>query len=269
MISKNLITRMASAALLVPAFLLILWHGGLAFQSLMLLGCLWAGYEWLAMLNPAAQKRVWVFVLFALTLTWGLAFQAGLTQALLFCLITALVLMAAFRLARINKPVLLSMGVSYLGSAMLALLTLRQLGGFSLVAFLCAVVWTTDTSAYFAGRMIKGARLAPDISPSKTWAGFAGGMVGALLAAWFCALLFNIPQPATAMIIGMGLGMATHCGDLFESWVKRQAAVKDSGVIIPGHGGLLDRVDGLIMAVLMFTVGLWASGFNLSWWISL
>lgn len=266
MLTRNLAIRLLSAAVLVPSFLFILWKGGLAFQSLMLLGCLWAGYEWLAMLNRSSQKRVWIIVLFSLALTWGLALQAGFTEALLFCLIDSLVLMVAFRLFKIGKPVLLSMGVSYLGSAMLALLALREQGGYSLAAFLCASVWLTDTGAYFVGRIFKGARMAPDISPSKTWAGFAGGIIASSLMGLFCAWLFSAHQPLIVVGIAALLALASHGGDLFESWVKRQAGVKDSGDAIPGHGGLLDRVDGLIMATLLFFVALWATHYDLSWW---
>jgi phosphatidate cytidylyltransferase len=115
--------------------------------------------------------------------------------------------------------------------------------------------------------MLRGAKLAPDISPSKTWTGFIGGLCSAGAMAYVCSQLFYAQKPLIVIGVGIGLSLAAHCGDLFESWVKRQAGVKDSGIIIPGHGGLLDRVDGLIMAVLLFSVALWATGFNLTWWM--
>ncbi len=265
-VSRNLMIRLISAALLVPSFLTVLWWGDLPFQSLMLLGCLWAGYEWLAMLDRSQHKRVWIIVLFSLALTWGISLQADLCTAFMLCLCISLVLMLGFRLTRVEKPVLLSMGVSYLGSAMLALLFLRQLGGYSLVASLCAVVWLTDTGAFFAGKMLRGAKLAPDISPSKTWTGFIGGFISAGVMAYLCSLVFSAQKPWIVVGVGLGLSLAAHGGDLFESWVKRQAGVKDSGVIIPGHGGLLDRVDGLIMAVLLSSAALWFFDYDLSWW---
>lgn len=264
--SRNLAIRLLSASVLVPSFLAILWLGGLPFQSLMLLGCLWAGYEWLAMLNRTPQKRVWIVILFALALTWGIALQADIISAFILCLAISLVLMVGFRMFGVQKPVLLSMGVSYLGSAMLALLCIHKIGGYALAATLCAVVWLTDTGAFFAGRMLGGAKLAPDISPSKTWAGFLGGLIAAGGMAYGCAWLFSAPKPMVVVLVGLGLSLAAHCGDLFESWIKRQAGVKDSGAIIPGHGGLLDRVDGLIMASLLFVLALWGVNFDLSWW---
>lgn len=265
-VSRNLLVRLVSALVLVPSFLTLLYLGDLPFQSLMLLGCLWAGYEWLAMLNPSQQKRVWISVLFSLALTWGISLQADIPTAFILCLVISLVLMAGFRLGKVDKPVLLSMGVSYLGSAMLALLYVRDIGGFSLAATLCAIVWLTDTGAFFAGKMLRGAKLAPDISPSKTWAGFLGGLLCAGIMAYLCSMLFSAQKPLIVVGMGLGLSLAAHCGDLFESWIKRQAGVKDSGVIIPGHGGLLDRVDGLIMATLFISVAIWLTGFDMSWW---
>jgi len=227
---------------------------------------LWAGYEWLAMLDSSQHKRVWIIVLFALALTWGISLQADIATAFILCLSISLVLMIGFRIGKLEKPVLLSMGVSYLGSAMLAILFIREIGGFSLAATLCGVVWMNDTGAFFTGKMLRGAKLAPDISPSKTWTGFIGGLVSAALMAYVCSILFAAKNPMIVVGVGLGLSLAGHCGDLFESWVKRQAGVKDSGVIIPGHGGILDRVDGLIMASLLSCVALWLSGFDLSWW---
>jgi phosphatidate cytidylyltransferase len=266
-ISRNLVIRIVSALVLVPSFLTLLNFGGLPWQSLMLLGCLWAGYEWLAMLNRPPQKRVWISVLFSLALTWGVALQAGITTAFLLCLSISLVLMLGFRVFKVEKPVLLSMGVSYLGSAMLALLHVREFGGFGLAATLCAVVWMNDTGAFFAGKMLRGAKLAPDISPSKTWTGLIGGFISAALMAYICAQIFAVPKPMVVVLMGLGLSLAGHCGDLLESWVKRRAGVKDSGVIIPGHGGLLDRVDGMIMASLVLSVALWVGNFDLTWWV--
>ncbi|MBY0428266.1 MAG: phosphatidate cytidylyltransferase [Alphaproteobacteria bacterium] len=265
-VSRNLLIRIITAIILLPSFLTLLWLGELPFQSLMLLGCLWAGYEWLAMLDRSQHKRVWIVVLFSLALTWGISLQADIATAFILCLCISLVLMIGFRIGKIEKPVLLSMGVSYLGSAMLAILFIRQFGGFSLAATLCTVVWMNDTGAFFTGKMLRGAKLAPDISPSKTWTGFIGGLVSAGITSYLCSILFAAKNPLIVVGVGLGLSLAGHCGDLFESWVKRQAGVKDSGVIIPGHGGILDRVDGLIMASLLSCVALWLSSFDLSWW---
>jgi phosphatidate cytidylyltransferase len=268
LLKSNLVIRIISAAVLVPVFYFIVKTGNIVYGSLLLLGVLWAGYEWLAMLNPQQQKRVWITTLFSLALTWGVALQADYETALLVCLCISLCFMVGFRIGKVARPVLLSMGISYLGSAMLGLMALRDLpNGFSLTAFLCASVWMTDTGAYFFGKFLRGARLAPDISPAKTWSGFCGGLIVAMLTSLVCIWLFSPAKPVIVVIAALGLSLASQCGDLFESWIKRQAGVKNSSDLIPGHGGLLDRVDGLLMATVLFWIVLWATGFDLSWWV--
>ncbi len=258
---SNMAVRLASAAVLLPIFYYITKSGGVIYDSLLLLGVLWSGYEWLAMVNPGGQKLVWVAVLFTHALTWGLAVQESPAVALAVCLSISLVMMAAFRVLKIPKPVLLSMGVSYLGAAMLGLVALRGLPdvGFSLMVLLCGATWLTDAGAYFFGKFLRGARLAPDISPSKTWTGVFGGIATAILGAGIAILLYHPQKPAVVIGVAVFLSLASQCGDLFESWVKRQAKVKNSSDLIPGHGGLLDRIDGLIMATLMFWAMLWAT----------
>jgi phosphatidate cytidylyltransferase len=130
---------------------------------------------------------------------------------------------------------------------------------FGLVFWVLIVTWSTDIFAYFAGRSIGGPKLAPRVSPNKTWAGLVGGILGAGLLGWGAALLFDLGQPF--IWLGAPLGAVAQAGDLYESGVKRRAGVKDSGTLLPGHGGVLDRLDGLLavvvatMAVLM--LGLW------------
>jgi phosphatidate cytidylyltransferase len=265
----NIVWRLLSAAVLVPVYWVVAEYGGLPYASFIMLGLMFGGYEWLAMVNPAGKKSVWVPVLFSLVLSWGIALQADTSIALIICLVASLLLMAFFRVLNVKKPVLLSMGVSYLGSAMLALIAIRNEGkvtGFELTFFLCSTVWLTDTGAFFAGKLLRGARLAPDISPSKTWSGFFGGLVGSQLAVLLCHFLFHPAKIPVVAGIACFLSLAAQGGDLFESWVKRQAGVKNSSAIIPGHGGLLDRVDALIMASILFWVLLWAMGNDLSWW---
>lgn len=261
--------RLASAAVLVPAYYFLAKAGGLPYGLFILVALLWGGCEWLNMVNPARQKRVWLPVLLMLGLSWGFAVHADMAIGLEVCLISSLVFMVAFRLMKIKKPVLLSMCVSYLGAAILAILALRDLGkdiGFELTFFLCSTVWLTDTGAYFCGKIFRGAKLAPDISPGKTWAGFFGGLVGGQGGALLCYFLFHPADMAVVSGIACFLSLAAQCGDLFESWVKRQAGVKNSSALIPGHGGLLDRADALIMASLWLWVLIWGMNFDLSWW---
>ncbi len=122
------------------------------------------------------------------------------------------------------------------------------------------LVWAADTFAYFAGSRIGGPKLAPRISPGKTWAGFIGGLVGACLICVPAAPLLQLPWDRLPALVALGLvvALASVVGDLFESMIKRQAGAKDSGTLIPGHGGVMDRIDSVVAALPVFVVGkLW------------
>ena len=128
----------------------------------------------------------------------------------------------------------------------LAVLWIREVPyvGLSMIVWVFVIVWSTDIGAFFAGRAIGGPKLAPSISPNKTIAGLVGGMISAGLAGWAWADFSGLS--AVFLWLGAPLAAAAQVGDLFESWVKRRAKAKDSGTWLPGHGGLLDRVDGLV-----------------------
>lgn len=149
--------------------------------------------------------------------------------------------------------------------------TLWQLRSFGIppVLIVVAAVIGTDIGAYFAGRALRGPKIAPKISPSKTWAGLMGGIVAATLVvyvstssfcyndgppAWFACLRFDWSELLVTTALGAGIAIVAQTGDFFESWMKRRAGAKDSGKLIPGHGGLFDRVDGLL--AVSFVVGL-------------
>jgi phosphatidate cytidylyltransferase len=122
--------------------------------------------------------------------------------------------------------------------------------GFAMVAWLLVFVWSVDSAAYAAGRSIGGPRLWPTVSPNKTWAGLAGGVLaGAIVAKAFAVWSPGAPI-ALLGALGAAFAIAEQAGDLIESSVKRHFGVKDTGALIPGHGGLLDRVDGLMLVAL-------------------
>lgn len=146
-----------------------------------------------------------------------------------------------------------------LGISLLALRLAPELGLASVV-YLFAVVTLTDTGALFAGRAIGGAKLWPSVSPNKTWAGAVGGIVGAILAGLLFAVVANLPITPRFLFVTVVLGLACEAGDLFESFVKRRFGAKDSGNLIPGHGGLMDRVDGLVFASVVAAFIGWLHG---------
>ena len=118
------------------------------------------------------------------------------------------------------------------------------------------LVWAADTFAYFAGRRFGGAKLAPSISPGKTWAGFWGGLFGVVVLALAMAPVLGVALEQLPVLVAISLiaGLASVLGDLFESVMKRQAGVKDSGALLPGHGGLLDRIDSILAALPVFAI---------------
>lgn len=147
-------------------------------------------------------------------------------------------------------------GFVYAAVSALALLWIRERAdngdGLWLVLWVFIVVWSVDIGAYFTGRAIGGPKLAPSISPGKTWAGFYGGIAAATLlgGAW---VLFT-QLPLVLLLLAPLFGAAAQGGDLFESWIKRRAGVKDSGHLLPGHGGVFDRVDGLLPVAILTAI---------------
>ncbi len=153
--------------------------------------------------------------------------------------------------SNIGKQALFLLGfIPYFIPAMASLLWLRYMEpiGHLLVLGTFALVWSTDIAAYAAGRTIGGAKIAPSISPQKTWSGLCGAIIAtALIAALLCYLAIG-EVGALAPLTGGLVAIVAQAGDFFESWLKRRANVKDSGRIFPGHGGMLDRIDGMIFA---------------------
>jgi phosphatidate cytidylyltransferase len=214
--------------------------GGLVFWLLCaLLGVLMMA-EWADLdCAPAKQKRLAMYVVFVpLAIMCPLAAGPGF-----FAL--GLIAAAFFFLAIITRRATLAAGAFYVGLPVLALLLIRhQPDGIVYALWTLALVWMTDIGAYFAGRTIGGPKLAPALSPNKTWAGLIGGMA---LASLFAALMHWQYGLALRLTLATPvLAVAAQGGDLFESWLKRRAGVKDSGNILPGHGGVLDRLDGLV-----------------------
>ncbi len=256
-----LLKRIISAAVLAPLILLDIYVGGLWFDLLMVLAAALMGWEWARMcgegrLGPGG------FVAIAALIGVPTAFALGASQhALVELLLGALLTGGVTAFTRPKQVFWLVPGMLYIGLASLALLWLRNVPeeGRDLVFWLLAVVWATDIGAYFAGRGIGGPKLAPAISPNKTWAGLIGGMLAAGLIGVLAAGLLG--REAMLLVVGgMVLAVIAQGGDLLESWCKRRFGVKDSSHIIPGHGGILDRVDGLLAVFPVAFLYFWAVG---------
>jgi phosphatidate cytidylyltransferase len=175
---------------------------------------------------------------------------------LLIALAATLALFEWFRLCRgWRRPFWVLLGTVYLAAAVLSLFWLRHEPewGRATTLWLIACVVAVDTGAYFSGRMIGGPKLVPLISPQKTWAGLAGGTLASALVGLIAAIILQV-NAVPVIVWSALLGPIAQFGDILESAVKRYFGVKDSGSIIPGHGGILDRIDGLVMAAIVVAV---------------
>jgi phosphatidate cytidylyltransferase len=152
-----------------------------------------------------------------------------------------------------GQPIIRVLAIVYALGAVIALLWLRHQPamGRQTVVWIVVCVWATDIGAYVVGRSAGGAKLAPSISPGKTWSGLIGGMAWAAVASAALGWAFGAGETISLAVIGSALAVVDQLGDLLESAAKRRAGVKDSGTLIPGHGGLLDRVDGLVAVIVV------------------
>ena len=264
---RNLLVRLVSAFILIPIVLVDVYLGGWWFTALIMLVAVLAMREWARMIS-GEQGGWWFYTLLglvaAIVLVSGPLPNAGWSVLWIGkALLTALVVTYFAK-----KPHLVALGVPYVLLPALAMLWLRgHDDGLRLIIYLFFVVWATDTGAYVVGRIIGGPKLAPNISPKKTWSGAVGGTIIAGITGLVVAMIYNTELPIVAFAIGIMLAIITQLGDLLESGVKRHYAVKDSGGSIPGHGGILDRIDGLITAAVglaIFHGVLTALGFD--WW---
>ncbi|MBU6448363.1 MAG: phosphatidate cytidylyltransferase [Rhodospirillales bacterium] len=235
---SDLCVRMASALVLGPIALFCLWRGGLAWTMLIGVAMAGLGHEWARL---AKLRNAWP-LLGLLVLIWLVSWVYGVStgiQATVFMTFVAWLAYGRFAAA----------GVPYAGLGGVCLIWLRQRPGVGLedTAYLILVIWGTDIGAYAVGRLLGGRKLAPRISPGKTWSGALGGLVlGAACGAGLAAV--TLGAPIYAFGAGLMLSFIAQAGDLLESAIKRKLGVKDSARTIPGHGGLFDRLDGFLTA---------------------
>ena len=228
------------------------------FLVLIAIGGVLLSIEWSAMATPRAAQRVSVLTALSVAAVIMLAFGGRFAEAwIVIGLGAALAALAAGGAG--DRAIDGAYGVLYIAPACLVfvwLIETPQGPGWTLMLF--AATWAADIGAFVFGNVLKGPKLWPRYSPNKTWAGFVGGLVTAVAASVCVAAMFMRLSLAGAGLIGLAGGLGTMAGDLWESMLKRRFGVKDSGDIIPGHGGLLDRVDGLMFAVMVFAVArLW------------
>jgi phosphatidate cytidylyltransferase len=242
--------RVASALIMAPVALAAVWLGPPSLSALVLVVAGGMGWEWARLCLRGGFGPIGALIVatdvFAVAV---LVFGAGPVMAGAVAFAGSAGVMALSAATRAAEPSWAAAGTLWVALGAASFLSLAIDSGRGAALWLLAVVWATDIGAYAAGRSIGGVRLAPRLSPNKTWAGLVGGIVSAalvgLVAAWLgrAPLRFFVP-------VSMALAVIAQLGDLAESLAKRHFGVKDSGGLIPGHGGLLDRLDGLLAASL-------------------
>jgi len=247
--ANNVMLRIASAAVLAPIAIGFAYIGGWLFLALCAAAAARILWEWMRLVADHPDRRMLLLGFAALIAAF---FLTGFDEP---AAAATIVIGAALAGGTLMAPARNSVGwavggIFYAGIAFLGPAVLRRdpTLGFTAVLFVALTVWATDICAYAAGRAIGGPLLWPEISPHKTWAGAMGGVLGGVAAGTMVAYASGIGALAAIGVIALLLSLLTQVGDLFESAVKRRFGAKDASYLIPGHGGLMDRLDGFLVA---------------------
>ncbi len=239
--------RVASGIVLAGVALAANYAGPLALSALVIVIAVLMCWEWGHLVRGTALDAALLVHGVAVVAAAALAAGGFYLPALAAVLLGPLAMLVIPRVAALRLSML---GVPYVGLPAVTLIWLRsdEPYGALAVLFIFAIVWTTDTFAYFCGTLIGGPKLWPQVSPQKTWAGTIGGVVFAGIAGLLLALCISRQSPVELAVTGLLLSVSAQVGDLAESALKREFDVKHASRLIPGHGGFLDRMDGVVVA---------------------
>lgn len=260
-IVNGLMLRVISALVMLPVAVFIILYGGLVFAIFVTLLGILILYEWNGICE--AKPLNMAFILQSITITVLAYFLFHYQGGVLYAAIVLAALWLKSLLMKRFSPKFSLLGLCYAALPVLSLIWISQNYGGWVVLWLMIIVWAMDIGAYFAGKTIGGPKMAPGISPNKTWAGLFGGtvtaMISGLAAAHFSGFDF---QALWLLPVAAVLAIWSQIGDLAESALKRHFKVKDSGAIIPGHGGVMDRVDGVVFAAPAMALFLYLTGIS-------
>jgi phosphatidate cytidylyltransferase len=260
--TNNLALRVVSAGVLAPLAVWTAYLGDWPFALFWGVAAVAVLWEWTTLVAGHSHRLMLSSCGSAIAVAALIAWRGRPIAAILLVGLGAL---AALIFAPHERRLWIVAGIGYAGAMLLAPMLLRadDVAGFFAMVLLFAVVWTTDVLGYFAGRTLGGAKLLPSISPKKTWSGAISGALGAMIVAVFVAGFFESFDRIAIAFIALLLSVVAQLGDLLESWVKRQFGAKDTSHLIPGHGGVMDRLDGFWAAALVgCLVGLLRGGFD-------
>ena len=250
-VTRELAVRIAAALVLIPIALLDVWAGSIWFElGIAMIAAIMAA-EWCRIVYRGSQFQFALHAMAAIGAILVVSSSGTMTALQVIAVCWAMSLVSEVLRDKSGSR-WAWWGVPYIALPGLALILIRQSPEFGLLAvlWLFAIVWSADTFAYMFGRLIGGPKLAPSVSPNKTWAGLAGAVAGGTAASVLVGWCAGLPALGPLFVAGALLAVLEQLGDLFESAAKRRFGVKDSGRIIPGHGGVLDRVDGLMFAAV-------------------
>lgn len=248
---RNLVKRIAAAAVLAPLAVAAAYAGSWLWIALVTAATIGLYFEWLGIVGTAGEMRSTAAGTVALALA-GVSLAFGQYSPALLVLVLGIAGAAALAPQRRGWS---AAGFAYAAAAELAAVLVRADArmGFVALIFILLIVWATDIGGYFAGRGLGGPKLWPRVSPNKTWAGAVGGFLGSLIVAVGFAVV-GVGRILPLLAVAGGLSIVGQLGDLFESAVKRRFGVKDSGHTIPGHGGLMDRLDSLVAVLVLAAI---------------
>jgi phosphatidate cytidylyltransferase len=219
-------------------------------------------WEWVRMTGGAAFGLAGMSLAALLVAAVGVAANARYDLAFAIVAAALLLVYAIARVQALSRALAMAAGALYIGVPALAMLWLYQRPeiGRALVIWLICVVIAADVAAYFIGRTLRGPKLAPRISPGKTWSGLFGGLAGALVVGIALGLALDLARMTVLAGAALVFAFVSQLGDLLESRVKRAFKVKDASGILPGHGGMMDRVDGIVAALAAAAFAIWIGG---------
>lgn len=247
--ASNLTLRIASAAVMAPAAIGAAYAGGLPFAAFWGAAAIAVLWEWTALVAGPSHRLVFSSGAGALAIAAMVAWRSRPVAAIL---IIGLGGLASAIFASPGRRLWIAAGIGYAGAMLLAPMILRGSDsvGFHAMVLLFAIVWTTDVLGYFGGRAFGGPKLMPSVSPKKTWSGAIAGALGAMIVATGVASVMGAYDKTAIALLALLLSVLAQLGDLLESWIKRRFGAKDASALIPGHGGVMDRLDGFWAAAL-------------------